>query len=388
MSKFTICCLLTLAIFCACRTSTNPLEGQQLRLITSDLDTTTIVSGPVTITVTVLTPSGYGASGAYIDFYDPIEQHTRHEGPTPEDGTWQITDTISASMGGGLFEFAFIAESSGAITSDSVKLWVAAKDIRLWVIDSIAANSYGEEQIGVQWSRPAIDMGADTIFVQTSSGLVISPFIEQYPANNAVIFVPEVGTDTITVHNQYASSRSIVWAPANYYSNIELYSNHDSSYYPFWGLDFELGESVGMSVSAGYQSLVDLALVTDPSNQMSGLTIVSPSLSSLIGFSGGKMTKLYHPVQFIDTSENNLQGIYYSNDLSTYVNGVAPIYEVQLPDSNQYSTAFIAVTEDNHYAQVAISPITIDWNGHKYVTVAIAYQPTAGIPYAGRGRKR
>ncbi len=99
-----------------------------------------------------------------------IEQRARHEGPTPEDGTWQFTDTIPSTLGGGSFEFAFVAEDAGAITSDSLRLWINAKDIRPWVIDSIQANSWSEEQIGVLWSRPAIDSGADTIFVQTSTG--------------------------------------------------------------------------------------------------------------------------------------------------------------------------------------------------------------------------
>ena len=249
MSKISIIGFLLLAAFCACKTTTNPLDGQQLRLITSDQDTTSIVSGPVTITLTVLEPSGYGASGAYIDFYDPIEQRVRHEGPTPEDGQLQFTDTISASMGGGNFEFAFVAEGAGASTSDSVKLWIAAKDIHLWVIDSIAANSYGEEQIGVQWSRPTVDLGADTIFVRTSSGLTFPPTIVLNPQNHALIFVSSaLGIDTITIHNAYASSQPIAWAPAEYHSdtepNLQLYPNGDSNYFAFWGLDFELGQPV------------------------------------------------------------------------------------------------------------------------------------------------
>ena len=142
-----------------------------------------------------------------------------------------------------------------------------------------------------------------------------------------------------------------------------------------------------MSVSAGYRSLVDLVLITDPSNQMSGFTIVSPSVSSLSGYSGGKTTKLYHPIQFID-SGTNLHELYYSNDLSTYVNGATPIYEIPLPDSNQYSTAYIAVTEDGHYAQVCFGPITHNWEGYEYVPVSLSYQSNAGLPYAGRGRKR
>ncbi len=388
MSKSNIFVLLMLVVFAVCKsTSTNPLDGQQLRLITSDQDTTSIVSGPVTFTVTVLAPTGYGASGAYIDFYDPIQKRARHEGPTPEDGEWQFTDTIADTLGGGVFEFAFVAEASGTITSDSLRLWIAAKDIRLWVIDSIAADSWGGEQIGVQWSRPPIDSGADTIFVQTSTGLVLPPFIEQYPANHAVIFVSEVGTDTITVHNAYASSRPIVWAPADYHTGINLYAINDSNYDEFSGLYFAGGEWVPMNSDAGYRPLADLVLAVDPSNSMSGYTVVSPSLSALTGFSGGRTTRLYHPIQFID-SGTNLQELYYSNDLSTYINGVTPLYEILLPDSSQYSTAFIAVTEDGNYARVAVSPVTTDWEGHKYVTTALSYQPTVGLPYAGRGRKR
>ena len=375
MSKSSIVGLLLLVAFCACKsTSTNPLDGQKLRLISSDLDTTSVVSGPVPFTVTVLQPSGYGASGAYIDFYDPIEQRARHEGPTPEDGTWEFTDTIPSTLGGGSFEFAFVAEDAGAITSDSLKLLINAKDIRPWVIDSIQANSWSEKQIGVQWSRPAIDSGADTIFVQTSTGIVIPPFVEQYPQNAAVIFVSEVGTDTITVHNAYASSRSIVWAPAYFSSDIDLYPNGDSNYDFNSGLYFAYGNSVSLYANYGFRPLVDLVLATDPSNHNSGYTIVSPSLSSLSGFSGGKTTKLYHPVQYID-SGFGLQQLYYPSDLFTYVNGVTPIYEIQLPDSNQYSTAFIAVTEEGNYAQVSIGPVMHDWENYPFVNVAISYQP-------------
>jgi hypothetical protein len=388
MSKCSISLLLLLAMFAACKTtSTNPIEGQQLRLITSDQDTTQIVSGPVTFTLTALQPTGYGASGAYIDFYDPIEKRARHEGPTPEDGEWQFTDTIPAALGGGVFEYAFAAVESGAITSDSLRLWVSAKDVHLWVIDSIAANSMGEEHIGIQWSRPPIDSGTDTILVQTSSGLVLTPFIEPYPANNAEIFVSEVGTDTITVHNAYASSPSIVWAPANYYSGMEIYSIQDSSYDEFSAIYFAAGEAIPMNADDGYRPDADLVLVKDPSNQMSGLTMVSPSVSALTGFLGGRTTKLYAPIPFIDSGSNLLE-LYYSADLSTYINGVTPVYQIPLPDSSQYSTAFIAVTEDGNYARVAVSPVTTDWEGHKYVTVALSYQPIVGLPYAGRGRKR
>ena len=377
-----------LVVFAACKTSTNPLDGQQLRLITSDQDTTQVVSGPVTFTVTVLQPSGYGASGAYIDFYDPIEQRARHEGPTPEDGTWQFTDTIFASNGGGNFEFAFVAESTGAITSDSLKLWISAKDIRLWVIGSIAAYSWDGDEIGIKWSRPAIDTGTDTIFTHPSQGGSTSFQLARYPNTNALIFVEAQGTtDTIIVHNAYASSQPIVWAPADYNSNIDLYPNSDSNYDNYYGLYFQTQQSVSMNAELGYRSLVDLVLANDPSNRMSGFTIVSPSLSSLRSFSGGKTTKLYHPIQFID-SGTNLHELYYSNDLSTYVIGATPIYEIPLPDSNQYSTAFIAITEDGHYAQVCIGPITHDWEGHQYAPVSLSYQPTVGLPYAGRGRKR
>ena len=142
-----------------------------------------------------------------------------------------------------------------------------------------------------------------------------------------------------------------------------------------------------MEASENYQTLADLELVGDNSNTMSGLTIISPSMRSLSGFFAGRTTSLYHPVQFID-SGNNLLEFYYPNDLSTYVKGVTPVYEIPLPDSSQYSTAFIAVTEDGNYAQVCVGPITHDWQEHRFVNVAISYQTIAGLPYAGRGRKR
>src|ERR1035438_10392574 len=95
MSKWKIGVLLLLAIFCECKsTSTNPEQGQKLRLITSDPDTVYDVNQPVEFTVTVLDGTGYGVSDAYIDFYDPIKKLARHLGPTPEDGQWQFTDTI------------------------------------------------------------------------------------------------------------------------------------------------------------------------------------------------------------------------------------------------------------------------------------------------------
>ncbi len=385
MSKTKIFGLLLLMALWACKSSsTNPTTGQKLRLISSDLDTTFLVYGPVTFTVTVLAPSGYGASGAYIDFYDPIQQRARHEGPTPEDGTWQFTDTIVAGDGGN-FEFAFVTDGPNDITSDSLRLWVHAKDIRLWIIDSIRANSWSTGEIGVQWLRPSIDSGVDTIVVHPSIGAVFTQ-LAPYPQNKAVAFVQNGSVDTITIHNAFASSKPIIWASAVYSSFIQLYSNMDTSY-PYCGLLLSDQSPVPMNPSSNYRTLADLELVADNSNQMSGFTIISPSLSSLSGFSGGKTTRIYHPVQFIDTGFN-LQELYYTNDLSTYINGVTPVYEIPLPDSSKYSTAFIAVTEDGNYAQVCISPVTRDWQGTRMVTAALSYQTQAGLPYAGRGRKR
>ena len=344
-------------------------------------------AGPVTLTLTALQPSGYGASGAYINFYDPIEQRARHEGPTPEDGELQITDTVSALSTSGYFEFAFVAEASGAITSDSLKLCVHEYGLKDWAIDSIEANSQDLGDVGVQWSRPSVDTGTDTIFVSDNFNSRIPVYYAHYPQSSAVISVQEDEVDTIWIHNAITSSQPIVWAPANYYNNIECTENADSDNYENSGLDLTDGESLPMNYYAGYRSQVDLILATDPNNTASGVTINSPSLSSLSGFSGGRTTAFYHPIQYIDNG-SNLQQLFYSNDLSTYVNGVAPVYEIPLPDSSQYSTAFIAVTEDGHYARISVGPVRHAYLNYRFVYLAFSYQMEPGLPYAGRGRKR
>ncbi len=395
MSQIRIAGFLLLVVFCACKTSTNPLEGQKLRIITSDPDTANIEQGPITFTLTVLAPSGYGASGAYIDFYDPIEQRARHEGPTPEDGTWQFTDTLPITTGGGAFEFAFIAEDAGAISSDSTRLWIIARDILPWMIDSIEANSWDGDEIEVQWSRPAVDTGTDTIFINPSPDNGSPSFqVEPYPSNKALIFAEVQGTtDTFTVHNAYAASRQIVWATANYNYDLRLYENGDSTDYQNSGLDLEAGEIFPTNYYGDDRSYVDLILATDPSNTASGVTIISASVASLSGFTGGRTTAFYDPVQYIDSgrgSGSNLQELLYPNDLSTYVTGVTPMYEITLPDSSQYSTAFIAVTQDGNYARVSVGPVMHDPtnDNYRFVYLAFSYQRVPGLPYAGRGRKR
>jgi hypothetical protein len=394
MSKSNIFFLLMLAVFAACKTSTNPLDGQQLRLITSDQDTVSVFTGSVTFTVTALQPSGYGASGAYINFYDPIEQRARHEGPTPEDGTLQFTDSATLSYNGGIFEFAFVAESSGALTSDSLKLWVREIGVGAWAIDSISANSWDFEDIGVKWSRPSFDTGTDTVFVNTQGQSPFPEYFAPYPQNTAVVPANEDVADTITVHNAVASSQPVAWMPATYYgyeisghSPITLYESADSVNYVPTGLELSDEEAFPMNYVDNYRSYPDLVVVTDPSNTASGVTIVSPSLTALSGFSGGRTTAFYHPVHYID-SGTNLHELYFSNNLGTYVNGVAPLYEIPLPDSSQYSTAFIVITESGNYALVSVGPVMHDENNYRFVYLAESYQDAANHPYAGRGRKR
>ena len=388
MLKKYIFCLLMLAVFAACKSTTNALDGQQLLIITSDRDTTSIQQGPVTFTLTVLQPSGYGVSGAYIDFYDPIEQRARHEGPTPEDGTWQFTDTVSVALGGSNFEFAFVAEGAGAVTSDSLRLWVQTVNVLPWIIDSIEAQSWDGQGIGVQWSRPTIDTGTDTIFVHPANGS--SPFTQLalYPNNTAFFLIGGDGADTITVHNAVVSSKPIVWAPAIYNDyGLELYENGDSDNGENSGLDLAGGEIFQTNYYSGEQIYTDLIVATDPTNTASGISIISPSVASLSGFSGGRVTAFYHPIQYVDNG-TNLRELFYGNDLSTYVKGVTPIYKIPLPDSSQYSTAFIAVTQDGHYAQVSVGPVMHDDLNYRSVFLAYSYQPITGLPYAGRGRKR
>ena len=383
MFKSGIFFVLMLVVFAACKTSTNPLDGQKLQIITSDPDTAMQVFGPFTFTLTVLAPSGYGASGAYIDFYDPIEKRALHEGPTPEDGTWMFTDTIPDTVRGSVFEFAFVAKVPGAINSDSLRLWIATKDIRQWDIDSIAANSWYDQYIGVEWARPVIDSGMDTLFVHTA-GSSVAIILEPFPQKSSIISDLQGDVDTIWVHNAYASSKAIVWASANYYYDNELYPNSGANNGIHSALQFSTGQTV-----SGTSSGADIIIAQDPNNHNSGFTIISPSVSALSGFSGGRTTNFYHIVPYIDTGEN-IQESYYTNDLSTYVNGATPVYEIPLPDSSHYSTRFIAVTEDGHYAQVSIGPVSHDPsdNNIPYANVALSYQPVAGLPYAGRGRKR
>jgi hypothetical protein len=398
MSKTNIFFLLLLAVFCACKTSTNPLDGQQLRLITSDPDTVSVFTGQVTFTVTALQPSGYGASGAYIDFYDPIEQRARHEGPMPDDGELQFTDTVSASSTGSFLEFAFVAEYPGAITSDSLKLWVHEYDIQDLRIDSVEVNSWDYEDIGIQWLRPALDTGTDTVFISPQGqGGPFPSYIAPYPQSTVVVSANEGIADTITIHNAIASSRPVVWAPAYYYgyqesghNPIQLYEAADSVNNGNTGIVLSEGYSAPINYFYNYNfavESVDMIMVSVPSNHTSGVTIISPSISSMSGFSGGRTTAFYDIMQYID-SGTDLHELYFSQNLSTYVIGAIPTYEIPLPDSSQYSTAFIAVTQDGNYALVAVGPVTHDNNNYRYVYVAETYQPTVGLPYAGRGRKR
>ncbi len=395
MSKTNIFFLLLLAGFCACKTSTNPLDGQQLRLITSDPDTVSVFSGPVTFTLTVLQPSGYGASGAYINFYDPIEQRSRHEGPMPEDGELQITDTVSESSAGSYFEFAFVAEASGAITSDSVKLCVHQYGLKDWAIDSIEANSQDLGDVGVQWSRPSADTGTDTIFVRNEYSSQIPVYFARYPQNSAVISVSEDEADTIWVHNAVTSSQPIVWASANAYGfqpsgedPFVLFEDADTVNYGNTGIVLSQGYSAPTNYFDNYYFAVDIMLAADPNNHNSGVTIISPSTSSMSGFPNGRKTAFYHVIQYIDNG-SNLRQLYFSQDLSTYVKGVTPMNEIPLPDSSQYSTAFIAVTQDSNYALVSVGPVTHELiYGYRYVSTTAMYQPDIVLPYAGRGRKR
>jgi len=211
-----------------------------------------------------------------------------------------------------------------------------------------------------------------------------------YPQNSAVIPVSNFVADTITVHNAVTSSRPIVWASAVFYgyhfsghNPIQMYEIADTVNYVETGIVLYEGYSEPMNYFYGNsRNSADIVLAKDPANAMSGVTIISPSLSSLSGFSGGKTTSFYHPVQYID-SGTDLHQLYFSNDLSTYVNGATPLSQIPLPDSSQYSTVFIAVTQGGNYALVSVGPVMHDTNNYRYVYVAETYQPTAGLPYAG-----
>ncbi len=137
------------------------------------------------------------------------------------------------------------------------------------------------------------------------------------------------------------------------------------------------------------RSLVDLVLVTDPNNHNSGFTIVSPSLSTQRIF--GREDDQFLPSRSVHRFWLWSSAIILDPSwiFLCHVNGVTPVYEIPLPDSfPQYSTAFIAVTEEGNYAEVSIGPVMHDWENYPFVNVAISYQPVVGLPYAGRGRKR
>ncbi|HEY3874486.1 MAG TPA: hypothetical protein VGM92_03340, partial [Candidatus Kapabacteria bacterium] len=374
MKKSLTLAFLALAFFASCKTSTNPEQGQTLHLISSNQDTSSVASGPVEFTLTVLDRSNYGVGGAYIDFYDPIQLRQRHEGPTPADGTISIFDTIAASSGGGSFAFSFVATYSGATSSTALEKWVQSVDIRPWAIDSLGVNSYSWGEIGVQWKRPAEDMGTDTVIVLMESSL--ETFLAPYP-QNSLVFTSEAGlVDSISVHNLYNSSRTLAWAATETYQDINLYERGDSNYDSYSGFLLSDGEVLPVTSTDGDGTLVDLILATDPANGGSGASLISPSMSSLTGIFGGKVTRLYHPVQFIDSTGGlGLRELYYTEDISQIIKNESPTFSIPLPDSSKYSTAFIVVTQDKHYAQVCVRPVTHDWQGHLTATVSVSYQP-------------
>ena len=188
---------------------------------------------------------------------------------------------------------------------------------------------------------------------------------------------------TFFVLSSVAYSDTIHWATAQRFGPVRLYETADNTPGENAGLVVSTGTTVSISGTDGETS--DIVLATDPTS-LSGLTVVSPAVTSLSHLSNGKNTK------FSDFSTNgSLDYIYYHADTdisNRFKNGVNS-YEVP---SNPYSDfVFEIITADNHYAQIELKTqpngqIVGGSGTAHFVDAVISYQPTAGVPYVARPR--
>ena len=352
-----------------------------MSILNYDADTTILYRGMLHYNFVVLDGNGYGVGGAYVDFYDPIQKRQRHEGPTPKTGTIGIGDSIPVGGTGGAFEFDFVATHDG-LSSPVLHKWLHIMDVHAYAIDSVGVASWGSQTIFVQWSRPASDSGIDTVTATMGDTQIVG--MEPYPINYLSLNLPEVGEWQIVVSNAYTNSKPIKWAPAEQFFAIRLYEVGDSIPGDYSGLQLSSGTTLPTSAGGGSQALVDVMLAKDPASP-TGLSVISPSLSALSGFTG-RLSFLSAAKPIIDAG-SGLTDILNYHDLSGEVSASHHQSSVPLPDSSSYSTMITALTADGNYARILIGPVTHDWNNLRYVNVGVSYQTVPNLPYAGRGRR-
>jgi hypothetical protein len=325
---------------------------------------------------------------AFVNFFDPLlssQLTPENVGPTTG-GTGMLThsDIIGSDVPSGPYTITFIATRRDRLQSNAVSkvVWVIGSDSEQM---SVRAHSINATSIGVSWKPLATDKGADTVVAMSGSTLAAKA-TAPHGQSTAVLSGLTAGTTySISVRSATAFSETILWATAIRFGPIRLYENSDPDATHPCGLVLA-SQATEHITATGPAPLSDIMLATDTSGD-SVISLISPSASPQSHRLDGKLTKLSDFFIY----GGSLDDISFASDLSGKFTSGVNAY--RMPPGQTSNMIFQALTVDNHYAQVEVvtqSDGTLygtTVQGYHYVDVNISYQPTAGLPYAGRGHR-
>jgi hypothetical protein len=371
----------------SCKNSTSPPSGTPVKdtLTLSKSVPDTIVTRPgenFSITLSLGSASGQAADSAAVNYVDPILVGTYLVEAHNLPATVTITDTVPVTTDLGLYTYSFTATTPDYAHSQTITVYVKVVG-RSFAKMNLRAHAVDPTSIALAWTRPPNDHGTDTVVVMSGSSIT-SRTTRPSPDSTQIITGLQTGTVyTFFVLSSIAYSDTIRWATAQRFPSVRLYETADNTSGENAGLVVSTGTSVSITGTDAETS--DIVLATDPTS-LSGVTVVSPAVTSLSPLSNGKNTK------FSDFNTNgSLDYIYYhaDTDISNRFKDGVNSYEVP---SNPYSDfLFEIITADNHYAQVELQTqpngqIVGGSGTAHFVDVIVSYQPAAGMPYVARPR--
>jgi hypothetical protein len=367
--------------------STNPPPGTPVKdtlTLSKNVADTIVTRGGETFSITLSlgSVSEQTADSAAVNYVDPILVGTYFVEAHNLPATVTITDTVPVTTGSGLYTYSFTATTPDYAHSQTITVYVKVVG-RSFAKMNLRAHAVDPTSIALAWTRPPNDHETDTVVVM-SGGSVASRTTRPSPDSTQIITGLQTGTVyRFFVLSSVAYSDTIQWATAQRFASVRLYESADNTSGENAGLVVSTGTSVSITGTDAETS--DIVLATDPTS-LSGLTVVSPAVTSLSHLSNGKNTK------FSDFSTNgSLDYIYYhaDTDISNRFKDGVNSYEVP---SNPYSDfVFEIITADNHYAQIELQTqpngqIVGGSGTAHFVDVMISYQPAAGVPYVARPR--
>jgi hypothetical protein len=255
---------------------------------------------------------------------------------------------------------------------------------------SLTANAQGTGSIGVKYTRPTGDTGADTIFA-VQNGVIVARTVVGSFTNAGVVsnltpgvrYSMRVGTAT------GISMDSVEWSPAKRTDAVTIYETADNTPGHASGLQLGSGTTVSdaraISIAGTEKLLTDLVLASDPSPGVpSHLWLQSADVVGSGLGSAGRMSDFSDPVlQF------PMDSIYYQAEFRNTISQSPRVNAFQIPLTSTSPVSFNVLTADNHYARVEIllqpgNKLYAGTPGQNSIQVRVNYQPALDLAYASR----